>query len=303
MTRSRCGAALISAGVAVALASLSPAAYGARPAEDSSPSAGPSPATSPTPTVVVAPSTAAQQCVSGSIYGDRVSSGPLAVIPGASIESGVRIHNTLSQSTDGATLHLYILASTFAAGNGGPVPAPTVMWGVDGGAWNSVSLTYHPNIGDILGYWVSAEVPAPAIPANGSRVFRVWMSFNNQSLPGYYDTDFLYHAPQCGQPADSGQVLLGYEPDLAKGAAVTRSNPAASTAASILPSMTSSTGRSSPPSTAPVATPVVVDLAATPSRVDGARVGIGFVVAALLGLVAVLHLLRWRRFKRSADRV
>ncbi len=73
---------------------------------------------------------------------------------------------------------------------------PTMQWDVDGGPWQPVlKPVWYPSNGAVYGNWYSSDMPAPVIPAHGSRVFRLRVTFPASANYGVYNGALVFTAP------------------------------------------------------------------------------------------------------------
>jgi hypothetical protein len=269
-------------------------------------------AATPTPTPVP---TGTRACSTDTVYGDFVSVEPIAVVPGAAVENGIRIHNRAGDSTAGASFNVAVVTLVDSSSAEG---APTVEWDVDGGPWHSVGLVYVPKSGSIPASWDSADMPAPTIPAYGSRLFRMRIAFSASTVPGHYDGYFQFVLPGCAPLVSyCGALDFIYAPDMAPArpaapltaapalkapsvagggpsAVVTTSPPAVSGSAgsTTAPTMSTTTGTATP-------SPAAVSTAGR-SHPDLLRLAAGMVVASLCGVLVIVQIIRRRRLMRPS---
>lgn len=259
------------------------------------PSADPSPDLSVPPTPTASTGDAGPICNVISSNGAMVA--PTAYALGAGVQAPVQLYDNGEGDTSGMTFTLEIDIQPLDQPAANPA-APSLAWRTDGGVWHPVSLTYEQSTVDGSAMWISNPMPAPTIGPSSSKLFRIWMAFNDPTAPGYYNVVLRFSTAECSSMGDSYPITFTYYPQgLHTGSQTTASNRRRSSSSS-----TPTPSQSDPSSIVAFRTTTAsADPPAAAPRRAGSGIpeslykGAGTAFAALLAAACAVQ---WRRARR-----
>jgi hypothetical protein len=206
----RMGARLaIAAGVcmvALAMGVVPAAGAGRGPVVRADPTVGASPTPSATATPSPLPSQACAYALTLPTYGpaDR------AYGPGSGVVGTTTITNTSAYTFFDAYFSVELGADRPHPDRGAP---PTVMWSLDGGAWqpiaNLTATTDPPPPGSPYA-WISDDMPLGDLQAGATHTMHFWLRFGPGVVQANYIVQATINAPACQFPLASRQVLEGF---------------------------------------------------------------------------------------------
>ncbi|MEH0433336.1 hypothetical protein SAMN06272781_8048 [Streptomyces sp. 1222.2] len=138
---------------------------------------------------------AAYVCRNGAVTASDLagSAVPTARRAGVALHARIRVHNA-------ETVKLAKASYVFAVGNLLKTrgPAPLVQWRVGTGHWHKASLHWNSKTNGSLPLWNSTTLSLGTIPARGSVVTELSVTFPKKSVKAV-DHDFLeFHSGGCG---------------------------------------------------------------------------------------------------------
>ncbi len=152
--------------------------------------------------------TAAYACRYGAVTASDLAGTvtPTAHRAGLALHARLRVRNTENAKLTRAT---YVFAIGNLMKNRGP--APLVQWRIGTGHWHKATLHWNSRTNGSLPLWNSATLSLGTIPARGSVVTELSVTFPKKSIKAT-NYDFLdFHSAACGTSRLGWYVGNGFE--------------------------------------------------------------------------------------------
>ncbi|MFF3380721.1 hypothetical protein ACFYXF_48240 [Streptomyces sp. NPDC002680] len=153
------------------------------------------------PQAITSPDTVAYDCRYGAVTASDLAGSvtPTARRTGVPLHARIRVRNTENVKLTRAT---YVFDIGNLMKNRGP--APLVQWRMGTGHWHKVTLHWNSRTNGSLPMWNSTTLSLGTIPARGSVVTELSVTFPKKSVKASY-SDFLdFHSGGCGTTSRLG---------------------------------------------------------------------------------------------------